>query len=232
MAGALEIYLIGKVIMVNILMSRYKIIRMYKDILQSYLKSEYKVVVIAFSFRPEMVFNPDSWNQKYGKETVFYKELLSAFGLFGIQEKQIDFINYYTDCSESAKQKVSQADIIFFTGGLPDYMYERLQKFNLIKTLSEFGGIVMGYSAGAVIQFSEYFISPIKEYPHFAYYPGLPYISDFYIEVHYSESKIQKDHISLVFKEKNKPIYAIQDTGAIIVDNGLVQLLGDVSVFQ
>lgn len=66
-----------------------------------------------------MAFNLDSWYQKYGKTTEFYKELIYVFGLLGIQEKQIDFINYYTDCPESTK-KVSEADI-FFNARLPDY---------------------------------------------------------------------------------------------------------------
>ena len=218
--------------MVNILMSRYYILAIYKDVLRTYLKSEYKVTVIPFSFRPEVVYDLDSWNQKYGKESICYKELISAFASLGIPEKQIDFINYYTDSPESAKGKIQEVDVIFFTGGLPDFMCERLKEFDLIKTLAKFDGIVMGYSAGAVIQFFEYYISPIKEYPQFSYYPGLPYLNDFYIEVHYAETKTQKDCIDLVRKAKKKPIYAIQDTGAIIVDHGSVQMLGDVKVFR
>lgn len=116
--------------------------------------------------------------------------------------------------------------------GQSDNIYERLKEFDLIQTLIEFDGIVMGCSVGTVIQFFEYYISSIKEYPQFSYYPGLPYLNNFYIEVHYAETKTQKDCIDLERKERNKPIYAMQNTGAIIVDHGSVQLLGHVKVFR
>ena len=49
----------------------------------------------------------------------------------------------------------------------------------------EHDGVMMGYSAGAVIQLAEYHLSPDDVYPEFEYYEGLPCLNDFYMEVHY-----------------------------------------------
>jgi hypothetical protein len=111
-------------------------------------------------------------------------------------------------------------------------MYERLVEFDLVDILSEHQGIAVGYSAGAVIQLAEYHLSPDTDYPDFAYYKGIPYISDFYLEVHYEETDMQKESIQRVLKEKKKTVYALHSNNAIIVDNGSIRLFGNVEVFH
>ena len=98
--------------------------------------------------------------------------------------------------------------------------------------LCEHNGIVMGYSAGALIQLSEYHLSPDHDYPVFAYYNGLPYLGGFCLEVHYEGRDVQKEAIERVIKERGMPVYATSlMKGAIVVDNGKIQALGDVFVF-
>jgi len=94
-------------------------------------------------------------------------------------------------------------------------------------------GIVMGYSAGAVIQLAEYHLSPDDDYPEFNYYEGLPYLQNFYMEVHYEGTSIQNEAIQRVLAERGKTVYATTiHTGAILVDNGDIKLLGDVKVYM
>ena len=94
-------------------------------------------------------------------------------------------------------------------------------------------GIVMGYSAGAVIQLAEYHLSPDDDYPEFKYYEGLPYLNDFYLEVHYEEKDAQKAAIQKVLEERKKTVYATSFMkGAILVDNGIIKLLGDVEEYN
>lgn len=94
-------------------------------------------------------------------------------------------------------------------------------------------GIIMGYSAGAVIQLSEYHLSPDKDYPQFNYYEGLSYLSGFYLEVHYEGTETQNDAIRRVLKERGKTVYATAfKKGALLVDNGKTKLLGDVRIFK
>ena len=101
----------------------------------------------------------------------------------------------------------------------------RIKKFELYDVLMNHNGIVMGYSAGAVIQLAEYHLSPDDDYPEFKYYEGLPYLSDFYLEVHYEGKVVQKSAIQRVLEERKKRVYATACMkGAIIVENGKIKL--------
>ena len=146
--------------MIHILLEGYDIdaVWLYNE-LKKYIKPTHMVAVVAFSFRDNRVKSITDWNLLYSKENGKYDE-------------NITFINYFTDTKESAAQKIEKADIVYFLGGLPDRMMDRIKEFNLYDTLMRHDGIVMGYSAGAVIQLSEYHLSPDGDYPEFRYYKG------------------------------------------------------------
>ena len=110
-------------------------------------------------------------------------------------------------------------------------MYERLIEFDLINDIMTHDGIVIGYSAGAMIQLFEYHITPDLDYPVFTYNKGLGLINDFGIEVHYTHTEIQKASIERFIVEKLKPVYAIGDNGALIIVGNSIQMLGDVTYF-
>ena len=221
--------------MINILLEGYDIDApwLYRE-LKNYIKPEFSVAVLAFSFRDSRVRSLDDWNALYGKESgKYYGGIVGGFTAYGIPEEKICFVNYFKDNSESAIRKIRQADILYLPGGLPDKMMERIKAVGLHDILRKHKGIVMGYSAGAVIQLSEYHLSPDDDYPEFQYYEGLSYLNDFYLEVHYEGMDIQKASIQRVISERGKPVYATHlQSGAIVVDNGKIKLIGDAEVFH
>ncbi len=221
--------------MINILLEGYDIDApwLYNE-LKKYIQPNHSVVVVAFSFRENRVKNLSDWNALYDKKLgKFYNGIVDGFTSYGILEDNIVFINYFTDTKETAAQKIKNADIVYFLGGMPDRMMDRIKEFNLYDTLMQHKGIVMGYSAGAVIQLAEYHLSPDDDYPEFNYYEGLPYLQDFYMEVHYEGTSIQNEAIQRVLAERGKTVYATTiHTGAILVDNGDIKLLGDVKVYM
>ena len=221
--------------MINILLEGYDINADYLyDELKNYIKPEHKVAIVAFSFRDDSVKTLSDWKNLYSKESgMYYNGIINGFAAYGISENNISFINYFTDTKESAERKIKQSDIVYFLGGLPDRMMDRIKEFDLTDALKKHSGIIMGYSAGAVIQLSEYHLSPDKDYPQFNYYEGLSYLNDFYLEVHYEGTKAQNDAIHRVLKERGKTVYATAlRKGAILVDNGIIKLLGDVRTFK
>lgn len=221
--------------MINILLEGYDIGAFWLyDELKKYIKPTYSVAVVAFSFRDNDVTSITDWNLLYGKENgKFYAEITDGFASYGIPEKNILFVNYFADTKESAVKKIEKADIVYFPGGLPDRMMDRIKEFELYDTLMKHDGIVMGYSAGAVIQLSEYHLSPDEDYSEFQYYNGLPYLNDFYVEVHYEGTDIQNDAIRRVIAERGKTVYATAlGSGAILVDNGNIKLIGDVTEYN
>lgn len=220
--------------MVNILLEGYDIDAtwLYDD-LKNYIKPNNSVAIVAFSFRDNQVRSISDWNELYSKENgKYYNGIVRGFAAYGISEKNISFINYFSDTKEAAVQKIKKADIVYFLGGLPDRMMDRIKEFGVLDILKKYDGIVMGYSAGAVIQLAEYHLSPDDDYSEFNYYEGIPYINEFYMQVHYNCIAMQKKSIQRVLKERGKPIYAtVLGAGAILVDNGNIKLLGDVKVF-
>ena len=221
--------------MLNILLEGYDISADWiYDKLKNYIKPHHSVVVVAFSFRDERVKTLEDWNLLYSKENgKYYGGITGGFARYGISDDKIQFLNYFTDSKESAADKISASDIIYFTGGLPDRMMERIKEFELEAVLKNYSGIVMGYSAGAVIQLAEYHLSPDADYKEFAYYEGLGYIDNFYLEVHYGNTDVQNESVKKVLSERKKTVYALNlGKGAIVVDNGKIDLLGDVRIFN
>ena len=221
--------------MTNILLEGYDINTPWlKDPLRQYVKPFHKVAVIALAFRDTRIKNLDDWNAFYGKDQgCYYSGIVGSLGDYGIPEGRIEFINYYTDTPETAAEKIRGADILYFPGGLPDRMMERIREMRIYDPILHHGGIVLGYSAGALIQLREYHLTPDKDYPSFSYYGGFPFIDDFYLEVHYEEKPEQIASIKRVLREKHKPVFATHYmSGAIVVNNGEINLIGSVSKFD
>lgn len=220
--------------MINILLESYDFDApwLYDD-LKQYIKPHHTVAVVALSFRDNRVKSLADWNALYSKDNgQFYNGIISAFRSYGIAEEQVQFINYFADTKETASQKIADADILYFLGGLPDKMMKRIHKMELQEALSKHDGIAMGYSAGAVIQLNEYHLATDDDYPMFGFYKGLPYINQFYLQAHYDGNTSQQDAIRRVITERGKPVYATSfGKGAIVVDNGEVRLFGDVKRF-
>ena len=218
--------------MVNILLESYNIDSSYlKDELKRYIKPFHKVAIVAFSFRDSQVKCLDEWNSLYSKEAgAYYSSIVNPLMSYGISEDSISFINYFADSKEIAKEKIEESNIVYFLGGLPDKMMDRIYEFDLYNTLLNYKGIVMGVSAGALIQLKEYHLSPDKDYPEFVYFNGIPYVDDFYLEVHYEGTKTQDDAIDRVINERQKAVYAtLCFDGAMIVENGQARTLGKVN---
>lgn len=221
--------------MTNILLEGYEINAPWLfDSLKDYIRPFQKVVIIALAFRDTRVKNLDDWNALYEKDHgCYYSGIVGSLADYGIPESQIEFINYFADTPETANQKIRNADILYFPGGLPDRMMERIREMQIYDSILHHEGIILGYSAGAVIQLRDYHLSPDKDYPKFAYYSGFPFIDDFYLEVHYEGTPEQNASIKRILREKHKPVYATHFmNGAIIVDNGTVKSIGKVSIFD
>lgn len=220
--------------MVNILTEGYDIgADWLREEFARYIRPESRVVVVAFSFRDSRVKNVQDWDGLYDREKgVYYGGIAGGFMSYGVKQENIRFINYFTDSHEAARKAVEAADIVYFPGGLPDRMMERIEEFGLTETLRGFKGVVMGYSAGAMIQLKEYHISPDDDYPEFVYRNGLGLLDGFWLEVHYEANEVQQAAINRVLSEKNQPVYATYDgQGAMIIENGNIHTIGKVELF-
>ena len=217
--------------MLNILLSRGILHHphIYHEVKQ-YLKKTDRVVILAFSFFKDQFSNEDQYHEFYEKNGEYYQKMIDTFAPYGITENHISWINYYKDTKETAIKKIKEADIIYFPGGAPDLMMERIHAFGLIEAIESFNKTYIGSSAGAMIQLENYHISKDNEYPSFSYEKGLHLLKDISIEVHYRRRKKQKSALRKVFRAYQHPIFAIPDDGALIIEQGKVTPIG--SAFQ
>ena len=219
--------------MINILFDCPNIDDFYDD-LKDYFNEKTRVCVIAFSYYDDYVYDSESWERVYGRGIGnCYFETVDSFKPFGVKEENISFVNYFADTKSDAKEKIRNADVIYFTGGLPDRMMDRIRDFELEEDIMRHSGIVMGYSAGAVIQLREYHLYPDGDYTDFGYYEGLPMLSDFYLEVHYRGLQVQNESIRKCLEERGKTVYVTNDHGGgIIVQNGNIHIIGKVDIYE
>ena len=220
--------------MINILLNIYKIDAEWCfQEFKKHIKAEHRVIVIPFSFKEERINSNESWKAYYGEnEGVYFYGIVNSFLAYGIKYENIRWINYFADDKETAKDKISNSEILFFLGGLPDKMIIRLEEFDLVKKIEKHKGIIIGYSAGAMIQIENYHITPDQDYTSFGYYKGMKMINAFDIEVHYDHTDLQLSSIGKVRNETCKPVYAIEDNGALIVEQNRVITVGNVHYYE
>ncbi len=203
------------------------------ETLKNIIKPEYKICMIPFAFHEEWIKNKAEWEKSYNKlDGEYYKNTVYPFYTYGIKDNNITLINYFTDSYESAKAKIHGSDIIFFTGGFPDKIMDRLSEFNLINAVEQYDGIIMGWSAGAMMQCFDYYISPGEDYPEFSYEKGIRCIENFAVEVHYKDVEEQNESIEKYIREKGKVVYTTEPKSAIIVHGSEVTLLGNAKIYQ
>lgn len=211
--------------MTNILLSR-GILAQFKPDLEHLIRPNMKVVIIAYSFYPWSYSNQLEYESDYQTDGNYYDKMIESFSAYGIPPSQISWILYQKDTVDLAIEKINAAHIIYFPGGAPDLMMQRLIDMNLQSHLENPDKIYIGSSAGAMIQFPTYHITPDYVYPKFIYAKGLHLIEPILIEVHYAKKRIQKRSFRKVFRRLKKPIYAIPDDGCIVIHQQKISCLG------
>ncbi|MDE5995352.1 MAG: hypothetical protein K2G56_00355 [Eubacterium sp.] len=102
--------------MINILLEGYDIDTewLYDD-LKDYIKPNYSVAIVAFSFRDNRVKSVSDWNELYSRENgKYYSGIVSGFTAYGISEENISFINYFSDTKESPHRKLKMQILFIF----------------------------------------------------------------------------------------------------------------------
>ncbi len=203
------------------------------DIYSKYINKNHKVLVLPLSYRDTEISNKDEWDLYYkngiGK---YYKGITDCFMSFGIKEESIIFINYFKDSSSQIISHLNQVDIIYLPGGLPTGLFDKIVSLDILQAIKGFNGVVIGCSAGAMIQLDQYHISPDKDYQMYSIEKGLGLLSGFGIEAHYDNTDIQNESINKYMNETGKDVYGIGDKGILISSNNHIKLYGDVKLIE
>ena len=199
-----------------------------KDIIQPWMK----VLIIPWSYHEEWIHNARQFDEHYRKGREEFEDIAREFMNYGISRRNISVAHYYRDPSYVIRSKIRRADIIFLTGGYPAKFLYRIDAKRIRRALQNFGGVMMGTSAGAMIQFDKYHVTPEEEGQDYEYHEGLGLLSGFDIEVHFEESF---EHLASLVTDLNLhgiPIFALPNRGGMIVDGEDFELLGDAFLIE
>lgn len=203
-----------------------------RPVLKKYLHKDDVVCVLAFSFFDDTK-NIDDWNRQYKPgQGIWYKSNTDVFFPYGLKREQIVWVNYFQDDKIDMENKIMNSSVVLLTGGAPNLMMKRIKEYKLTALLKYYQGVMMGYSAGAMVQLDQYHITPDDDYPSFVYEQGLGCVRGFAIEPHYHKTRVQLESIERVKTEKKKDVYALYENGGMIIDGERIELFGNVDVFE
>lgn len=201
-----------------------------QESMQEILDPSLRVLILPLSYNEGWINDSEQWSHYYGRNRKYYKKITDPFLHYGFSEEQISWVNYFEDDAETANRKVNDSDILFFTGGFPDWMMQRLEDLDLIDTIQSFDGIVMGASAGALIQLDQYHLSPDRDYA-FQYQNGMGLLHGFDMDVHYEESE---DHIASIIRsleDHGEPVLCVPDHAGAVIAGDTAELMGGAFFF-
>jgi cyanophycinase-like exopeptidase len=140
-----------------------------------------------------------------------FQAIARAFRDYGIEKIRII---HPKDNLDMMFDKIIKSDILFFTGGNPVKAMERMQE--IIPMIELFDGIVMGASAGAMVQVEEFVIDG-EGYPY-SYYKGLGFIPSTDIIVHY---KKDDEHLMKIMQRSSEErpmtkLFGVEDGDCLI----------------
>ncbi len=219
--------------MVNILMNNPRVDEHWcRRRISRYIRPGMKVLVVPFSFHEEYIPDEAAWHQVYDPGQPGSEEIASPLEHLGIARRDIAFVNYFSDTPRSFGQLMYEADVIDLPGGYPDRIMERLWEFGAISQLAAFPGVLMGFSAGAMVQIDCFHATPEEPEQEFYYCDGLGCIRDFDLEVHYTGSEVQQACIRRTLEETNRTVIAMEEKGGLVLDRGRLYQMGRVHFFK
>lgn len=192
-----------------------------------------RVCILAMSYFND-TRNAAEWDMQYGPARgIWYRAHQDVFYFYGLKKEQICWVNPFCDSPAQIKDKILDSNVLLLPGGAPDLFMQRIRKSGLKKTLQNYRGLVIGCSAGSMIQLGPYHISEDEDYPAFQWETGLGYLPDFDIEAHYHHTRHQDGCIEKAMARYHLPVYAIGEQGGLYVDHeGRVTMHGDVTMFE
>ena len=216
--------------MVNVLLNYYNFDGDWaRPHLEKYVRGK-KVLILPLAYREYQAWDNDSFLSIYGKGGEKYPAIMSPFLSYGLTEKDVDWLKPY-DSKDHVKQ-IQNADLLFFTGGMPEKAIKRMVELGIVDAVKNFKGVVMGASAGAMLQLETYHITPDDDYAEYGIWHGLGLVKGIDLEVHYLATPIQQQCTEKAVKELGLPVYQMWHEGGLLLEDGKITVLGSVEIVR
>ncbi len=131
------------------------------------------------------------------------------------------------ESKEEKLKKLLQSDMIFFTGGLPDVLMDKLRSAQIIDAIRSYDGIIVGYSAGALVLSEQCLIMKDEDYVESKIIDGLGVLK-FTTSVHYEP----REDSELLYFSRHTKIYALPNKSALMVRGENLHFFGKAMKFE
>lgn len=188
--------------------------------LKKIIKFNSKVAIFPWAF-PVEINSEKLLNDYFKKGDKRYNRYIDSLKKLEINVNNVTICDCYNQTNEELRGIIKNSDILLFPGGNPEMLFNNiLHRTEIFYDLKYSDKIIIGESAGAVLQFRRYFVTKENNfYKYFAFYDGIGVINDdFYLDVHTRDEDSYKKVLKNVAKEYNKNVYAIYDEGCMIYD--------------
>ena len=132
----------------------------------------------------------------------------------------------YSSSIEEIKEKISESDLVYLTGGVPSVLVERLKKSGIRSCLEDFEGVIVGRSAGALALCRKCVIT-YRSNASVKVIDGLGLV-DLTLKAHY---RLGKD-TELIELSKSQDIFAVPKGSALVCDSGKLSVINKVYLFH
>ncbi|MGN0145468.1 MAG: Type 1 glutamine amidotransferase-like domain-containing protein [Clostridium sp.] len=120
-----------------------------------------------------IVYIPGSPEKIEKAKIKYIPSFTEHFKNVGIEFEQIDLITPDL-LKEEAKEMISEASFIMLMGGDPFKQRDLCKQLDILSDLKQFSGVMLGFSAGAMLMSKHIIITPCsEEYPNFHIEEGL-----------------------------------------------------------
>lgn len=156
-----------------------------------------------------------------------YEKYINQMKFLNIERDKIVFINPYKTSKNEIANILNLCDGIFIPGGNPEMFMTIAIRLNVVDLLTNYSGIIIGESAGSVLQFPIYGL-PVQNnfYKCNSFYNGFGSIkSNFSIDVHTQDNIEYKENIQLLSNMKNIPLYTIPNNSCLIINRKTMEII-------
>ena len=218
--------------MYSILLSKIEglelLINKYKNIFDK----DNKIAILPWAF-PTELDSEKLMKEYFAKGERRYNKFLNQLTKFGIKEENIIVCDCYKQKCNELEKIIDDSDVLVLPGGNPEMLMSKiLHETELLYKIKHYKGIIIGESAGCLLQLKRYFITEKNNfYNYFAFYDGIGVLDNpFLIDVHSSDDLEYMNLLQEVSNKNNKNVYAIFDDGAILYNRNTneYELLGHV----
>lgn len=147
-------------------------------------------------------------------------KLINTLTHMGADNNNIFFLDDTIKPDPATIADIEKSDFVIIPGGRMETGIAKLREYNLDDVLRNYPGIIVGISAGALLLFPQYIVTPNWAYPMMEVCDGLGIVEkDWFIEVHYDENDTkQMESLNKIKSIVATDIYGIKNTGYIFIN--------------